>query len=643
MEDLVALAMKHGGTVQDVADIAKKYGGTVQESLEADTTLSAGDYLGKLVEPITGSERSTPTTESLQDWASMPEMNSMSMASFKSALGTMMTDPEETVQVLKANFPGINVGQDEKGNYIIKSSIDGKPYAIKPGFQVSDIPRAGAGIAAFTPAGKATSILGSGAAMAGTQAAVEASQAATGGEFNAEDVAMAGALGSGTQAAARGIGAIRGKLTGAAAKVPAEVAKAGETIAAGEGAGVKVMTSDVLPPKTFASKWLQTTGERIPVAGTGGVRQAQQTQRADAVTNLLREYGAGDAELVTKEVMRDLTKKRGAELTKYSDIKKGIVDKIGRTGQVPMDKTMKSIDDQIAKLESLRTKEVSPIVERLGDWKEAIKGQNLENIELLRKQIGESFKAPELAGVKSTGEKALNSIYGAVREDINSFIKNVGDNRDVTKWMVANKRLSALVGELDMGALKSALKKGDATPEVINRLLFSQKPSEIRQLYKGLTNDGKANARAAILSRAAEKAGGLDAISPDKFANEVKRLGKSVGVFFNGKEAQQLDGLMRVLNETKRAGAASAAPPTGVQVALPVGAAFLADFMGSGGAATAAGISAGAFARAYESAPVRNLLLQLAKVKAGSAKESELIGKVLPYFQSAKQFEEEKK
>lgn len=144
-------------------------------------------------ESITGAKRTTPTTESLPDYAGMPELNTFSMESFKSGLGTMMTSPEETVQVIQANFPGVQVTQDEKGNYLLQSSIDGKQYAIKPGFQVSDIPRAGAAIAAFTPAGRLSTIPAAIGGAAATQAAIEASQAATGGEFNLGEVGMAAA------------------------------------------------------------------------------------------------------------------------------------------------------------------------------------------------------------------------------------------------------------------------------------------------------------------------------------------------------------------------------------------------------------------------------------------------------------------
>jgi hypothetical protein len=148
-----------------------------------------------LAEQITGRARATPETQALPEWTSMPELNQMSVASFKTALGTLLSNPKETVQILQANFPGVQIRQDAKGNYLMRSSVDQKEYAIPPGFTMGDIPRAAGGIAAFTPAGRAMTIPGAIVAGGATQAAIEASQAATGGEFNKGEVVTAAVTG----------------------------------------------------------------------------------------------------------------------------------------------------------------------------------------------------------------------------------------------------------------------------------------------------------------------------------------------------------------------------------------------------------------------------------------------------------------
>ena len=182
-----------------------------------------------LAEQVTGSRRATPETQALPEWTSMPEMNQVSVASFKSALGTMMSNPKETVQILQANFPGVQVRQDAKGNYLLRSSVDQKEYAIPPGFSMGDIPRAIGGLAAFTPAGAARTIPGAIAAGAGTQAVIEASQAATGGGTGLADVgevALAGALGPAGQILQRAVPPVVQAVKSGAQRVMARPAPA---------------------------------------------------------------------------------------------------------------------------------------------------------------------------------------------------------------------------------------------------------------------------------------------------------------------------------------------------------------------------------------------------------------------------------
>jgi hypothetical protein len=148
-----------------------------------------------LVESVTGRARATPETQTLPEWTSMPELNQMSVASFKTALGTLLSNPKETVQILQANFPGVQIRQDAKGNYLMRSSVDQKEYAIPPGFTMGDIPRAAGAVAAFTPAGRAMTIPGAIIGAGATQAAIEATQAGTGGKFDTGEVVTAAVTG----------------------------------------------------------------------------------------------------------------------------------------------------------------------------------------------------------------------------------------------------------------------------------------------------------------------------------------------------------------------------------------------------------------------------------------------------------------
>lgn len=159
---------------------------------------------GAIREAATGEQRRVAGTEALPEWTTMPELNALSMASARTGIGTLLAQPAEAVQIIQSNFPGVQVRQDEAGNFIMRSSVDGQEYAIKPGFRVSDIPRAIGGLAAFTPAGRAATIPSAAIRTGATQAAIEASQAAVGGTIDPVEIAVATALGGGAQAAIQG-------------------------------------------------------------------------------------------------------------------------------------------------------------------------------------------------------------------------------------------------------------------------------------------------------------------------------------------------------------------------------------------------------------------------------------------------------
>ena len=511
--------------------------------------------------------------------------------------------------------------------------------------------------------GAANLLTGAGKAVSNIMAAQPGAQIVAGGtsSLGAQGAAEAGAGPVGQIAASLAGGLAGGRAAGLGVAAPQAGLPA--AIKEAEQAGVRVMTTDVRQPTTFAGRWLQRTGEMIPIAGTGGPRAAQQQERIDASVDLLRNYGLAETaaadNAVILNVAKDLLSKRSADLTKYTSMKTGVVNDLKDAGPVDVTRTVKAIDDEISNLRGLRSGAYEPVIARLEDWKKAItgtrevtlpdgtvrieaRGQPITNIEQLRKDIGAAFTSPELSSIRSTGEKALSRIYGPLREDMGDFIKANGQRRDFDKWSVANKQLKTMVGDLELGAMRNALDKGDATPESVRALLFSAKPSEIRALYRGLSADGKRNARTAILQEAFTKIGGeFESLSPDQFKRQLVRLGAPIGVFFSGQDLKAVEGLVRTLKMTERAGQAAVSPPTGVQAVPIVGAAVLTDLLGGAGAAVVSGATIGGLARAYESAAVRNLLLKIPQVAAGSAEEAELFKRLITAMNAQKASESE--
>jgi hypothetical protein len=492
----------------------------------------------------------------------------------------------------------------------------------------SPVTRAVGGAIAAQPAAQVAG--GAGAGLA-SQAAAE-SGAGTAGQ-------LAAGLAGGLTGVA---GALRAQRPQPTIQAKQQAQQAVQNVADLERQFGRVLTTDVVPPKTFLGKTVQAAGERIPYAGTAGMRQAQQEQRIEAVRSVLKDYNAYDYAQLSNDVLKDLATKRTADINKYSTMKKQVIDKYADQGTVTTTNATRVIDEQIADLAKRQTQGADEAIQELTKIKDNLQNRNLFELEAYRRdELANIFKEdpakPLSQAARDVGEQALRKVYAPVNQDIGNFIKSkaalTGDRRDFDKWMVANKRLADTANDFKNTSLKNVLLKGNIKPEEIQRLLFAGKPSEVQAIFSKLTPQGKANARAAVLAKAADDAGttlaeGGAFISPDKFANSVQKMGNSVGVIFTGDDLKRIDGLTRYINSTKRAAQAAVVPQTGVQAVPFIAGSFLTDILGGAGAATATALSVGGIARIYESAPVRNLLLQLSKTKANTPQEAALLQKL---------------
>lgn len=411
------------------------------------------------------------------------------------------------------------------------------------------------------------------------------------------------------------------------------IPNAKDVVREGEEAGINVLTSDVRPPRTFMGKTAQSIGEKIPFVGTGGRRAKQQIQRVQAVKDVLREYGGDDvanlfddAPSAVEGVAKDLVERRSSQLTRLKAAKDAVIDKF--TGPVSTPNAIRALDEQIARLKGINDDVYSDVIGRLESFKAQISsGKTLRQIEGNRAILGDMFKDPSLAAAKNEGQKAIDAIYNPLREDMGQFIKANGARADFGRWKGANDQLSAMAGELKSGAFKNLLNNAETTPENAGKLLFSQKASDVQRLVANLSPAGRAKAQAAILQRAFDKAVSADSgLSVERFVNNLDSLSSSVGVAFKGADKERIAGLARVLDATRRASGASAMPPTGVQNVPVAGGYALGALFGQAAIPVAA--LGGTVARIYESAPVRSLLLELARTKPGSRQEGVLMGRV---------------
>ncbi len=369
--------------------------------------------LDSLGETITGRERSTPEIEALPDAMNMPVGAGNPLQGLLVALGAVTASPYELARIIVSNSPGTTVRQDAKGNYILKSGIDGKEYAIKPGFRAPDALRAVTGAVAFAPAGRAATAGGAFMGGAATQAGIETAQAATGGTFDPGDVLIAGAANAGGTLIGRGISAA---TSGGAGRVAQEAV---------EAAPVPQAPPAAMPLERVAGESLSR-----PVA-------------QDAVA----EFG----ELARKAVGRGKpardAKEQLAIAAQANPEAKAAAERLGI--ELPID--VLADDARLLTAEGLARSQINSDAQNA--WGQAVEGA-IQRADDTLSQIGATR---DLAQVSSDVRLRLESDMGLLEKQGNVLRREVDDAIDVRAGVEANN-LQAALGQTinDLGGLSEA-------------------------------------------------------------------------------------------------------------------------------------------------------------------------------------------
>lgn len=407
-----------------------------------------------------------------------------------------------------------------------------------------------------------------------------------------------GVLSGAAKAVGRGITALRGQVN-------PEVA---QRIAGAEAAGVTPMTSDVLPPSGAFAKGLVQGGEGA-LLGTGAARAAQQDARQGIIQSYQSKFGEYAPEAVIDSLQRGVRAERNAAGELLSQVSTQMQ---GRT--VPANKTIASLDSAIADLNKLGTLKDTGAVSVL----EGLRGDlqkspvSYDDFRNLRSAFREGVKGDNIA-MRGRTEAIIDRVYKSMSDDLTSSVGRTFGPGTASKYAAANNAYGTLANRVKNTALKRVLEKGEYVPEVVNSVVYSSKPSEVRNLYSLLDEKGKDAMRAAYISKVAEKSGD----SPARFMSEVNRLRKNPAIndVLGPRHVKELNGLMDVLRLTNRADSASVVTQTGQALANPV---RLGSAVVSQGSSLAAEAGYGLMTRVYESKPVRNALLRLSNTKPGT-------------------------
>ncbi|ECB1557522.1 DNA transfer protein [Salmonella enterica subsp. enterica serovar Augustenborg] len=450
-----------------------------------------------------------------------------------------------------------------------------------------------------------------GAGVAGNMAIGSVAEAANQqGDF-AGNVAKNAAINLGAQGAlsavAKGIG--RG-VTALRGDISPDVAK---TIANAESMGITPMTSDLIKPGNALTRGIQQSGEGA-ILGTGAKREAQQAARSDAVSNYLNKFGEYNADDVVKSLTSTLKGRREFSGKVLEDI----TQKMGST-PVPTSNAVTAIDDSLAKLNRLGTSADKNLVSTLENLKAELSNPSID-FDLL-KQHRTAFRSNVQgdAMVFPNQAKAItNSIENAMSRDLKSAVGKTLGAQDAARYIKANSDYSNIYNKVLNKRIATKLNDAtnQATPELINSVVYSRNASDIKRIWPALDSKGKDAMRAAYISKIAEKASD----SPAKFITEVNKLKRQAGgeiynTVFNGQHMKELNALHDVLRETARADTAGVVTQTGQSLANNI---RLGAGLFSGGTSIGGEAGFGLMMRLYESKPARNMLLRLANTKPGT-------------------------
>ncbi|EFH3767182.1 TPA: DNA transfer protein [Escherichia coli] len=417
------------------------------------------------------------------------------------------------------------------------------------------------------------------------------------------NLAAQGVLSAAAKGIGRGITAIKGDIA-------PEVAK---KIATSESMGVTPMTSDVIPPKNAFTRGLTQDAEGA-LLGTGSKRAEQYAKRSQLVKKQLEKYGEYSPSVVVDDLYGSLKSRKDSAGSVIEDI-------TAKMGDTPVDtsKSIKVIDNVLTRANRLGKVANKDLIRGLSDLREELAKPDIDFglLRELRSALRESIQGDAMV-FPNSAKAATDAVERAMGADLRNNAARYLGAGEAARYVKANSDYSNVFNKVLNKRIANNLNKAkkEFTPELINSVVFSRKPSDIKRIWPALSEDGKNAMRAAYISKIAEKAGD----SPTKFLTELNKLksqsdGQIYNTIFSGRHMKELDALHEVLQQTARSDTANVVTQTGQSQA---------NRIRTIGATTTLGISMGleagfgAIMRLYESKAARNALLRLANTKAGT-------------------------
>ena len=370
--------------------------------------------------------------------------------------------------------------------------------------------------------------------------------------------------------------------------------------------GITQLTSDVLPPNTRLGKLLQSQGELV----AGFQRKGQQGQRVKAVENLVNKFDVAEGVGFEAKIVKGLKDSIQSSKKAIGELYDESATKLDQLGNVPLSKTKKFAQDIIDRELKKGTKANQSVIDDMQSFVDAPDDLSFELVKEIRTGVGANLekvkRGAPVQGNTDTG--LLKRTYAQLTNDMTGFAESANPAL-AASWKKANDVVSEFATGTSKQGAKSIIKNGDATPEVVDSLLFSNKNSDLEFLSSNLDVAGKQAAKQRVLQRVLEKSSiDGDDINPNKFLTQLNKNRNQIGKMFEPEERRAIFALRDQLSKTRRAQDASIATPTGQQLTL--GAAI----------ALPQALIPGVIQGLVESKPIRNLLIKRKAAKTAKSR-----------------------
>jgi hypothetical protein len=473
--------------------------------------------------------------------------------------------------------------------------------------------------AAFPIPGGAGQTLARKAATAAVSGATAGGVSAAGRFEDVADAALLGAgFGSGLQSltsagqnlARRFINAKGGQFRSADIAELVQTAKA---------QGIDLFADDAAASPLLAK--LGILAEDVPLVGTRKGRLRQSGQQREAAERLASRL-AGDIPDLGVEIQKGLQRR-------LSTVKKVVGKKFARAanaldplGDIPRTNFLSQIDQEIAEEVAKGTRANQGVIDILESFKASPEG-NFSAVRSQRSDLGDEISAFFTGDNKNIGAKGsdrLQRVKNALESDIEGFVDKSGSEEGLKLFRDANKFTVDNLIPFKETQL-SNLVKSDEPEKIIAFLKASGgRQSRANRLFKSLDAKGRAAVKASLVNDALEKAlpvSPTGVFSANKFAAELEKVQNATNTFFKGQDQAEINGLVKLMRATARAGQAAEQPPTGARLLLPgVGVAAVSSL----GSTLAAVGGFGAASRfLFQSEAGKRLLLGLNRATPGTA------------------------